>query len=171
VGATVQEFPRLGREFVEFVAEKFELTSGRTFNVAAGWTAFEDFHQQPEPFLSAVVALLMHPSLTFARAVAIEKAGQDKEENHEGTWASLDAMQRQLLLLFVNDPLAKPFGKAALAKLAKALGVPSLAPTDVQYSLNGLKTRTIISKSPGGVHMFESVAFDRWVRTLAPANT
>jgi hypothetical protein len=171
VGATVQEFPRLGREFVEFVAKKFELASGRTFNVAAGWTAFEDFHQQPEPFLSAVVALLMHPSLTFARAVAIEKAEQDKEENHEGTWASLDAMQRQLLLLFVNDPRAKPFGKAALAKLAKALGVPSLAPTDVQYSLNGLKTRTIISKSPGGVHTFESAAFERWVRTLAPANT
>ncbi len=58
-----------------------------------------------------------------------------------------------------------------LAKLAKALGVPSLAPTDVQYSLNGLKTKTIISKTPGGVHTFESAAFERWVRTLAPANT
>jgi len=171
VGATVQEFPRLGREFVEFVAEKFQAASGRTLNVAAGWTAFEEFHQQPEPFLSAVVAMLMDPSLRFERAVAIEKAEQDNEENHEGTWASLDAMQRQLLLLFVNDPQAKPFGKAALAKLAKALGVPSLAPTDVQYSLNGLKTKTIISKAPGGVHTFESAAFERWVRTLAPANT
>jgi hypothetical protein len=37
-------------------------------------------------------------------------------------------MQRQLLLLFVNDPHAKPFGKTALAKLAKALGVSALAP-------------------------------------------
>lgn len=171
VGATVQEFPRLGRELVEFVAEKFQVASGRTFDVAAGWTAFEDFHQQPEPFLSVVVAMLMDPSLRFERAVAIEKAEQDKEENHEGTWASLDAMQRQLLLLFVNDPQAKPFGKAALAKLAKALGVPSLAPTDVQYALNSLKTKTIISKAPGGVHTFESAAFERWVRTLAPTNT
>jgi putative ATPase len=171
VGATVQEFPRLGREFVEFVAEKFYLASGRTLNVAAAWTAFEDFHQQPEPFLSAVVAMLMDPALKFGRAVAIEKAEQAKEENHEGTWASLDSMQRQLLLLFVNDPQAKPFGKTALAKLAKALGVPSLAPTDVQYSLTSLKTKTIISKAPGGVHTFESAAFERWVRTMAPVNT
>jgi hypothetical protein len=36
--------------------------------------------------------------------------------------------QRQLLLLFVNDPQAKPFGKTARAKLAKALGVA--APAD-----------------------------------------
>jgi hypothetical protein len=170
VGATVQEFPRLGRELVEFVAEKFQAASGRTLDVAAGWGAFQEFHQQPEPFLSAVVAMLMDPSLTFKRSVAIEKAEQDKEENHEGTWASLDAMQRQLLLLFVNDPHAKPFGKTALAKLAKALGVPSLAPADVQYSLNSLKANTIISKTPGGVHTFESAAFERWVRTMAPAN-
>jgi AAA domain len=171
VGATVQEFPRLGREFVEFVAEKFRIASGRTLALAAGWTAFEEFRQQPEPFLSAVVALLMDPSLTFERAVAMERAEQDKEENHEGTWASLDSMQRQLLLLFVNDPQAKPFGRTALTKLAKALGVPSLAPADVQYSLNRLKTKTIISKAPGGVHTFESAAFERWVRTLAPTNS
>ena len=55
-------------------------------------------------------------------------------------------------------------------RLAKALGVPSLAPADVQYSLNSLKAKTIISKAPGGVHTFESAAFERWVRTLAPAN-
>jgi len=170
VGATVQEFPRLGRELVEFVAEKFQAASGRTLDLAAGWTALQQFHQQPEPFLSAVVSMLMDPSLTFKRAVAIEKAEQDKEENHEGTWASLDAMQRQILLLFVNDPQAKPFGKTALAKLAKALGVPSLAPTDVQYSLNSLKVNTIISKVPSGVYAFESAAFERWVRTLAPTN-
>lgn len=142
VGATVQEFPLLGRELVEFVAEKFQAASGRPLDVAAAWTAFQEFHQQPEPFLSAVVAMLMDPSLTLERAVAIEKAEHDKEENHEGSWASLDVMQRQVLLLFVNDPQAKPFGKSALAKLAKALGVPSLAPTDVQCSLNTLKAKT-----------------------------
>lgn len=170
VGAAVQEFPLLGRELVEFVAKKFQAASGRTLDVTAGWTAFQEFHQQPEPFLSVVVAMLMDPSLTLDRAVATEKAEQDKEENHEGTWASLDAMQRQLLLLFVDDPHAKPFGKAALAKLAKALGVPSLAPSDVQYSLNNLKSKAIISKAPGGVHTFESAAFERWVRTLAPVS-
>ena len=166
VGATVQEFPRLGQEFVDFVAKKFHASSGRILDVGAGWKAFQEFHQQPEPFLSAVVALLMDPALTFERSVAIEKAEQDKEENHEGTWASLDAMQRELLLIFVADPQSKPFGKETRATLAKALGVSSVSVTDVQYSLNTLKIKTIVSKAPGGIHVFESAAFERWLRTL-----
>ncbi len=171
VGATVQEFPLLGRELVEFVAQKFHAASGRTLDIAVGWSAFQEFNQQPEPFLSAVVSMLMDPSLTLERAVTIEKTEQDKEENHEGTWAFLDAMQRQLLLLFTSNPQAKPFGKAALLKLAKALGVALLAPTDVQYSLNSLKDKTLISKAPGGIYTFESAAFERWVKTLAPIDT
>ena len=111
VGATIHDFPLLGRELVEFVAEKFKDATQRTLDVAKGWKAFQDFKQQPEPFLSAVVAMLMEPSLTIERACAIERAGQDKEENHEGTWNS---------------------------------------------------------KSPRGVYTFESAAFERWVRTLAP---
>lgn len=42
---------------------------------------------------------------------------------------------------------------------------------NMQYSLTSLKTKTIISKAPGGVHTFESAAFERWVRTMAPVNT
>lgn len=171
VGATVQEFPLLGRELVEFVAAKFQVASGRTLDLEAAWAALKEFHQQPEPFLSAVVAMLMDPSLTLEQAVDAEKEEQDKEENHEGTWSALGALQRQILLLFLHDPRAKPFGKATLSKLAKALGVPSLAATDVQFALNGLKAKTIISKAPSGMYTFESAAFERWARTLAPDAT
>jgi hypothetical protein len=168
VGATIHDFPLLGRELVEFVAEKFKDATQRTLDVAKGWKAFQDFKQQPEPFLSAVVAMLMEPSLTIERACAIERAGQDKEENHEGTWNSMDAMQRQLALLVVNNPLAKPFSKSTLAALAKALGLVSLESTSVQHSLRVLAIKNILCKSPRGVYTFESAAFERWVRTLAP---
>jgi hypothetical protein len=168
VGATIHDFPLLGRELVEFVAEKFKDATQRTLDVAKGWKAFQDFKQQPEPFLSAVVAMLMEPSLTIERACAIERAGQDKEENHEGTWNSMDAMQRQLALLVVNNPLAKPFSKSTLAALSKALGLVSLESTSVQHALRGLAIKNILSKSPRGVYTFESAAFERWVRTLAP---
>jgi hypothetical protein len=84
------------------VAEKFKDATQRTLGVAKGWKAFQDFKQQPGPFLSAVVALV------------------------------------------------------------------SLEPTSVQHALRGLAIKNILSKSPRGVYTFESVAFERWVRTLAP---
>ncbi len=111
----------------------------------------------------------MDPELTLERACELEQAEQDKEENHEGTWASLDAMQRQLVLLFANDPLAKPFSKAGLTRLSKELGVLSLEATSVQYALRGLAHKNVVWKSARGVYTFESVAFERWAKTLAPA--
>lgn len=168
VGAAIQDFPLLGEELVRFVARKFTEASQRTFDVDAGWAAFQAFRQQPEPFLSAVVAMLMDPSLSLETACELEREAQDREENHEGTWASLDAMQRQLVQMLAADPLAKPFSKVALGRLAKALGLLALEPPNVQYALKGLAQKNIVWKSARGVYTFESPAFERWVRTLAP---
>lgn len=167
VGATVHDFPLLGRELVEFVADKFKLATQRTLDVEQGWQEFLAFKQQPEPFLSAVVAMMMNPALTLAETCAAERLEQDKAENHEGTWEALDALQRQLLKLFASNPVAKPFSKSVLAQLAKSLGLPSLDAASVQFSLKKLADRTILSKSPQGSYLFESDAFERWVRTLA----
>lgn len=168
VGATIQDFPLLGRELVEFVADKFSRASGRTLDVAQGWIEFRAFAQQPEPFLSAIVAMLMDPSLSLASACAAERAEQDREENHEGTWVALDPLQRHLVLRVAEDPLLKPFSKATLASAAQSLGLKSLEATNVQYALRSLAARNIISKSPRGVFTFDNTPFERWVRTLAP---
>jgi hypothetical protein len=168
VGSTIQDFPLLGRELVEFVAEKFLQACGRTLDVAQAWVEFRAFAQQPEPFLSAIVAMLMDPALTLEAACAAERAEQDREENHEGTWVALDPLQRHLVLCVAADPLLKPFSKTTLAAAAKALGLHAMEATSVQYALRSLAARNVVSKSPRGVYTFENAAFERWVRTLAP---
>ncbi len=166
VGAAIQDFPLLGRELAEFVADKFHQATQRTLDVDQAWTALQAFKQQPEPFLAAVVAVLMDPGLTLPRACALEKAEQDKAENHEGTWAGLDALQKQLTLLFANDPFAKPFSKHVMARLAEALGLPGLDTSTVQSALRKLGDKNIVGKSARNQFVFESAAFERWVKTL-----
>ena len=167
VGATVNDFPLLGREFVEFVAAKFHQACGRALDAGALWKEFQDFKQQPEPLLSSVVALMMDPSQTLQAVCKRERAEQDKAENHDGTWAALDALQRQLVLLFSNNPQAKPFAKATLAALARKLGLTGIDTTSVQYALRRLAEKNVVVKSPRGIFEFESDAFERWVKTLA----
>jgi len=167
VGSTVNDFPLLGREFVEFIADKFHQACGRSLDRDALWQHFQDFKQQPEPLLSAVVTLLMDPAQTLEQACARERAEQDKAENHEGTWAALDPLQRQLVLLFAENPNAKPFAKATLVTLGKKLGITSLDTTSVQYALRRLAERNIVAKSPRNLYEFESDAFERWVKTVA----
>ncbi len=168
VGAAIQDFPLLGKELVEFVALKFQQATQRSLDLTKGWQEFQAFKQQPEPFLAAVVAVLMDPSLTLERACELERAEQNKAENHEGTWSALDALQKQLVLLLAEDPAAKPFSKTVLARLSKSLGLPVLDATSVQFALRKLSEKNVVSKSARGSYVFESDAFERWVRTLAP---
>jgi hypothetical protein len=168
VGAAIQDFPLLGRELPAFVAGKFQAACGRSLDVEAAWAEFQAFHQQPEPFMSAVVAMLMNPALTLEAACAAEREAQRREENHEGTWTALDALQRQLVLQVAADPLLKPFSKATLGALAKALGLQSLEATNVQYALKALAAKNVLSKSPRGVFSFDNPAFEFWVKTLEP---
>ena len=167
VGAAIQDFPLLGRELVEFVAEKFETATKRKLHTAEAWQEFQEFKQQPEPFLNAVVALMLDPSTTLAKACEAERTEQDKAENHEGTWASLDAVQKQLVKLMADDPTTKPFSKAVVTKIAIQVGVPSLDATTIQFALRKLGDKTVLAKSPRGNYVFESDAFERWVKTFS----
>lgn len=168
VGGSIQDFPLLGRELVEYVAGRFEKASGRKLDVAKAWVAFQDFRFHPEPFLSAVIAMLMDPRLKDEKAYAMERAEQDKEENHDGTWAALNPMQQQVLRLVVREPLLKPFSQATRSALGKALGVGVLEASSVQYAVNDLALKNVVTRSPQGVFRFENHAFERWVKTLAP---
>lgn len=166
VGASIHDFPLLDRGLVKFVADKFYAATKRRLNVDEAFIEFEKFKHQPEPFLAAVVTVMMSPGTTLASACEQQHAEQNKGENHEGTWASLDALQRELVRIFANNPAEKPFGKTTLAKLAKAIGLESLEATTVQFAMRKLGANNIGAKSPQNIFVFESAPFENWVRTL-----
>lgn len=167
VGATVQDFPLLDREFVEYVAFKFSYSCARKLDVERAYAHFkETFHQMPEPFLSAVVAMLMDPDLALDEACARQMADDARLENHEATWASLDPLQRELVKMFRFDPHILPFAKATLRSLASFTGKDKpLAASTVQHALNMLAQRNILSKSARGTYEFDNPAFAHWLRT------
>jgi len=164
-GVAVVDFPLLGRDFVEYIAQRFEVAASRTLPVAPAWKAFQAFHQQPEPFLTAVIAMLMQPRLGLDAAVASVRASLARGEQHEGVWAELDALQKALVRLLAADPQLKPFSKPVLQQLREALGVEKLAATHVQRALS--KLEHVVVKSPRDLYEFENEAFAAWVRTLA----
>lgn len=164
-GAAIADFPQLGRDFVEYVAQRFEDSTRRALPVAPAWRAFVAFHHQPEPFLVGVVQMVLNPRLTLDQAMAAVADNLARTENHEGVWAGFDALQKALVRLLVDDPTLKPFSKQVLLKLRDAVGVESLAATHVQRAMQ--KLSGVVVKSPRDTYEFESEAFAEWVRTLA----
>jgi len=156
-GAAIADFPLLERDFVEYVARRFEESTQRTLPVAPAWKAFVGFHQQPEPFLVGVVQMVLNPRLTLAEAMESVAATLARTENHEGAWAGLDALQKALVKMLADDPTLKPFSKPVLLKLRSDVGVDTLAATHVQRAMQ--KLSGVVVKSPRDTYEFENEAF------------
>lgn len=166
VGASIQDFPLLDRGLVKFVADKFYAATKRRLSVDEAYAEFAGFNFQPEPFLAAVVCVMMNPGTTLKEACLAQHVELNKAENHEGTWASMDSLQQALVRLFANNPAERPFSKLTLAKLAQSLGLPSLEATTVQFAMRKLASNNIGSKGPQNLFVFDSAPFEAWVKTL-----
>lgn len=164
-GSAIADFPQLGRDFVEYIAGRFETSTARTLAIEPAWQAFLSFKQQPEPFLIGIVDMVLNPLITLEEAMQKVTKKLLLTENHEGVWAALDATQKALIRMLAQDPSLKPFSKAVVSKLRRIIGIESLEVTHVQRAMN--KLSDIVFKSPRDTYEFENEAFAQWVRTLA----
>ncbi len=164
-GAAIADFPRLDRDFVEYIAERFEASTRRTLPVVLAWQAFVRLGQQPEPFLVGIVDMVLNPSLRLDGAMMAIEEKLARTENHEGAWAALDQTQKALVRMIAENPSLKPFSKAVVVKLRKIIGIESLEATHIQRAMT--KLSSIVVKSPRDTYEFENEAFGQWVRTLA----
>jgi hypothetical protein len=164
-GSAIFDFPLLGHDFVEYIAARFATSTGRILSVARAWKAFVALKQQPEPFLAALVDMMLNPSVTLDKAMQNVADKLALTENHEGAWTSLDATQKALIRMLAQDPTLKPFSKAVVLKLRTLIGVESLEVTHVQRAMT--KLTNVVFKSPRDTYEFENEAFAQWVRTLA----
>ena len=46
-GSAIADFPKLDRDFVEYIAERFKQSTGRTLSITPAWQAFVNFQHQP----------------------------------------------------------------------------------------------------------------------------
>lgn len=164
-GSAIADFPQLNRDFVEYIAERFEAATSRTLPIALAWQAFLAFKQQPEPFLIGIVDMVLNPSVTLEDAMQSVGEKLAHTENHEGTWAALDETQKSLVRMLAQDSSLKPFSKAVVLKLRSIIGIESLEVTHVQRAMS--KLANVVVKSPRDTYEFENEAFAQWVRTLA----
>lgn len=167
-GSAIADFPQLGRDFIEYIVERFEMSTSRILTIEPAWQAFVSFKQQPEPFLIGIVDMVLNPLVTLENAMQKVAEKLALTENHEGAWAALDATQKALVRMLAQDSTLKPFSKAIVLRLRTIIGVESLEVTHVQRSM--AKLSNVVFKSPRDTYEFENEAFAQWVRTLADSS-
>lgn len=167
-GVAITDFPLPDQNFVSFVLGKLKESSGsRELDPDEAWNAFVLLNRQPELFLKCVFHLLITFGLAFSDALKHVQGELLRNENHEGTWAKLDAAQKTLIRMLVSNPALKPFSTDVIAELRSKIGVDAIQKTHVQRALSKLSAAGIVAKAAGGLYEFENPSFREWVRTMA----
>jgi hypothetical protein len=163
-GAAIGEFPKLDRDFISYIAERFRNATKRSLDQQQAWDAFISFDQQPEPFLIGIATMALDPSLTLTAAVQAVRAKALDSDNYQQSWHGLNALQRALVRMLADDAMLKPFSQEVVSKLRTLVGVEHLAVTHVQRAMRGIAS--IVNRSGSDRFEFEDPAFAEWVRLL-----
>jgi hypothetical protein len=176
-GARVSEFPRLGRDYVEFVTELWNssLASHNQFAIEDVEYAFELVGRRPE----MLTALLSDTRVILGEASNLGELLREGALNHQqGVWSDyesacndLSALQRAVLEVIARRALHKqpfaPFSSETLEdinrKLEEAQEVPNATKPNVQKALEVLRERELIWKANRGEYALEDSSMAKWL--------
>jgi len=176
-GARVSEFPRLGRDYVEFVTQLWNssLASHNQFAIEDVEYAFELVGRRPE----MLTALLSDTRVILGEASNLGELLREGALNHQqGVWSDyesacndLSALQRAVLEVIAWRALRKqpfaPFSSETLEdinrKLEEAQEVPNATKPNVQKALEVLRERELIWKANRGEYALEDSSMAKWL--------
>jgi hypothetical protein len=174
-GASVVDFPLLGRDYVEayVVWLNDRLAPDNRFDPAEAFVAFDMLGRRPELLEAALRDFALGPERADGlRRTLAESAGALRERlwaQYDSDYGALTDLQRCVLTRVIaeGERLA-PFSALAMAAFAADLGVP-VAATDVQAALDALRQKGLVWKSGRGAYAVEDQGMSEWLEARRPA--
>jgi hypothetical protein len=173
-GARVQDFPRLGRRFVEAYLRVVNplLAPDNQLDPDDVMRAFDLLGHRPEKLQEVIRdhALGLGGSAGL-RATVTDRADQLRArvwQQHESDYGRLSALQRAVLRLLIADgPDFAPFSGPTLQRIGADLGT-TVASSEVQRALDDLREKSIVWRPERGVYALEDQDMRDWLMASAP---
>ena len=162
--APLEPFELLGRTFVEAMVNHVNLISKYPLSLVDALDAFAALKNTPEFFRRYIEHYVNNPldGASFALTATIHKVFND--ESFKRQWDALLAVD-QMILTMIAGGVSDLHGKAALQRLALALGIEGgVNKNTPQNALRRLAGKNMVTKLDYGLYQFEDEAFADWVK-------
>lgn len=156
------DFPNLGREFTDFLANIYHQRTGKEINKAAFYQLFERFHFTPLYMRSIAQDMIINPELTLEQAAEYRLGQMSDLGEMAQIWASLNLLEQQLLILLAGGEGAT-YSKETRKQLADILGVEDVSASTIQGKLKKLERMELITRSANKTIKINSPHFQTWI--------
>lgn len=168
-GARVQDFPRLGRGYIDALVAQMNprLAPDNQLDAADVMHAFELLGFRPEKLLDVV----RDHALGSAGSAGLRQTVTERADllrariwaQHQSDYGQLSDLQRVVLRRLIEDGAAfAPFSTPTLAAISADMGV-STGTSEVQKALDDLREKSIVWRPERGVYALEDQDMRDWL--------
>ncbi|SMB90411.1 Predicted ATPase, AAA+ ATPase superfamily [Pasteurella testudinis DSM 23072] len=156
------DFPPLGRDFTDFLADIYRQRTQKTIDKTALYRIFERLNHTPMYLRLIIEDMIINPALSLAQAAEMRIAQSGTGADYHKWWQDLTALDQQLLLVVAQGETAL-YSERNRRELATKLGVAEVKTSSIQGSLRKLENRELLTKDTKNKQAINESAFKTWL--------
>ena len=160
------DFPAMGREFTDHLADVFLQVTSRQLDKEALWQGFEQLQFVPQHIRAVVERLALNPNLSIEQALANYAETLVDQSDYRQAWVGCQPLEQALLLIIAEKKKSSLYSNETREQLAQQSGQTTIISVSaVQNALRRLQKNTLIAKtSERGGYDIDDPSFLAWLR-------
>ncbi len=156
------DFPLLGKDFTDFLADIYEQRTGKVLDKEDFYQIFEQFNHTPLYMRAMTQDMIIDPELSLEAAAKIRWEQMHESSGHLLQWNSLGVLERLVLHLVVQGQTAL-YGAETRVLIADKLGVDEVSAATVQGAVRKLERKDLMTRDSGNTLQINSPLFQAWI--------
>ncbi|MGF6147145.1 Predicted ATPase (AAA+ superfamily) [Kingella potus] len=156
------DFPLLGREFTDFLADIYAQRTGGSIDRAALYALFGRLHHTPMYLRAIIQDMILNPTLSLEEAAAQRMADIGGGQAQAGQWEKMKPLERAIIRDIAAGG-ASIYGAASRRRYAALLGLDNIAASSVQSAVKRMERREWISRDAQGRLIVGSPLLQTWI--------
>ncbi|WP_386687724.1 ATP-binding protein [Lonepinella sp. MS14437] len=155
-------FPNLGRDFTDFLADIYQQRVGKVLDKAVFFTIFQRLNYTPLYMRTITQNLIIDPDLSLEQAVqkTLDEIGFQNENVQQ--WQQLSDLEKQILRLIAQGKSAL-YSQDTRQQLANLLGVKQISSSTIQGKIKKLERADLITRGVGDELKINQPQFQTWL--------
>lgn len=156
------DFPHLGEDFTNFLADIYHQRTGKEINKEAFYRLFERFHFTPLYMRSITQDMIINPDLSLKDAAEYRLSQMSEQSDSAKTWRELSGIEREILRAVANGEQAL-YSKDTREHIARVLGVENLSSSTIQGKVRKLERNELLTRNSDNSIKINNPHFHTWI--------
>ena len=157
------DFPLLGKDFTDFLADIYHSRTGNSINKTDLYRMFERLNHTPMYMRAIIQDMIINPDLPLDAAADNRIAQMNTQNTESGVWQKLKPLEKAIMQDIAGTDDSSPYSKESRQKYAAALGICEISTSSTQGAIRRLERHDLISKNTADKWQINNPLLKMWI--------